>query len=114
MSKNLWPGPTPTPITFDPGVRSKFQIVQGRTYAYSYHVCKFQGSSANSVGGDSGQEGQTDRQTERQTDGGDNHIFPMLFDNNLKQECQTVTRYALSKVLVTMLNAWNAPSDLET
>ncbi|KAH3801268.1 hypothetical protein DPMN_154915 [Dreissena polymorpha] len=26
-----------------------------------YHVCKFQGSSANSVGGDSGQDGQTDR-----------------------------------------------------
>jgi len=39
-------------ITFDPGVRSKFQIVHRRTYAHSYHVCKFQGSSANSVGGD--------------------------------------------------------------
>ncbi|KAH3805685.1 hypothetical protein DPMN_126657 [Dreissena polymorpha] len=50
-------------ITFDPGVRSKFQIVQGHTYAHSYHVCKFQGSSAYSVGGDSGQHGQMDGQT---------------------------------------------------
>ena len=50
------------PITFDPGVRSQFQIVQGCTYAHSYHVCKFQGSSANSVG-DSGQDGRTDRRT---------------------------------------------------
>ena len=31
-----------------------------------------------------------------------------------KQECQTVTRYARSKVLDTMLNAWNALSDLKT
>ncbi|KAH3807014.1 hypothetical protein DPMN_135346 [Dreissena polymorpha] len=60
MSENLLPGPTPTPITFDPGVRSKFQIVQRRTYAHSYHGCKFQGSSALSVGGDSGQDGGTD------------------------------------------------------
>ena len=75
MSENLWPGPTPTPITFDPGVRSKFQIVQGRPYAHSYHVCKFQGSSANSVGGDSGQDGRMNRQT----DGGDNHNIPTFF-----------------------------------
>ena len=45
--------------------------MQGRTYAHSYHVCKFQGSSANSVEGDSGQD--------RQTDGGDNHNIPTLF-----------------------------------
>jgi len=57
------------PITFDPGVRSKFQMVHRRTYAHSYHVCKFQGSSANSVGGDIGQDGRTDGQTDRQTDG---------------------------------------------
>jgi len=56
-------------ITFDPGVRSKFQIVHRRTYAHSYHVCKFQGSSAYSVGGDSGQHGWTDGQTDGQTDG---------------------------------------------
>ncbi|KAH3719196.1 hypothetical protein DPMN_062028 [Dreissena polymorpha] len=35
----------------------------------------FQGSSANSVGGDSGQ----DRRTDRHTDGGDNHNIPTLF-----------------------------------
>jgi len=49
--------PIHLPITFDPGVRSKFQIVHRRTYAHSYHVCKFQGSSANSVGGDRGEWG---------------------------------------------------------
>ncbi|KAH3805689.1 hypothetical protein DPMN_133996 [Dreissena polymorpha] len=35
----------------------------------------FQGSIAYNVGGDSGQDGQTDRQT----DGGDNHNIPTLF-----------------------------------
>ncbi|KAH3768712.1 hypothetical protein DPMN_169929 [Dreissena polymorpha] len=35
----------------------------------------FQGSSANSVGGDSGQDGRTDRQT----DGRDSHNIPTLF-----------------------------------
>ena len=48
---------------FDPGVRSKFQIVHCRTYAHSYHVFKFQGSCANSVGGDSGQDGRADGRT---------------------------------------------------
>ncbi|KAH3888427.1 hypothetical protein DPMN_012462 [Dreissena polymorpha] len=43
--------------------------MQGRTYAHNYHVCKFQGSSAYSVGEDSGQDGRTNRQA----DGGDNH-----------------------------------------
>ncbi|KAH3859247.1 hypothetical protein DPMN_101964 [Dreissena polymorpha] len=43
-----------------PGVRSKFQKVHCRTYAHSYNVFRFQGSSANSVG-DSGQDGRTDR-----------------------------------------------------
>ena len=60
----------PQAAAFDPGVRSKFQIEHCRTYAHSYHVVKFQGSSANSVGGDSGQDGQTD--------GGNNHIIPRL------------------------------------
>ncbi|KAH3704466.1 hypothetical protein DPMN_079522 [Dreissena polymorpha] len=50
----------PDKEAFDPGVRSKFQIVHCRTYAHSYHVFKFQGSSAKSVGGDSGQDGRTD------------------------------------------------------
>ncbi|KAH3789361.1 hypothetical protein DPMN_167539 [Dreissena polymorpha] len=36
-------------------------------YTHGYHVCKFQGSSANSVGGNNGQDGRTD--------GGDNHII---------------------------------------
>ena len=76
MSENFWRGPTPTPITFDPGVRS---IVQGGTYAHSYHVCKFHGSSAYSVGGDIGQDGRTDGQTDRRTDGGDNHNIPTFF-----------------------------------
>jgi hypothetical protein len=48
------------PITSDPRVRSTFQIVQCRTYAHSYHVCNVQGSSANSVGGDSGQDRRTE------------------------------------------------------
>ena len=69
MTENVLPGPTPTPITFDPGVRSKFQIMQGRTYAHSYPVCKFQGSSANSVGGESGQDGGTDERTDIRMDG---------------------------------------------
>ncbi|KAH3843122.1 hypothetical protein DPMN_116629 [Dreissena polymorpha] len=47
--------PQPTRI---PGIRSKFQIVHCRKYA---HVFKFQGSSANSVGGKSGQDGWMDR-----------------------------------------------------
>ena len=66
-------------ITFDPGVRSKFQIVQGRTYAHSYHVCKFQGSSANSVGGDIGQDGRTDGRT----DGGDHHNISTFFSKSV-------------------------------
>ena len=53
--------------------------MQGRTYAHSYHVCKFQGSSANSVGGDIGQDGRTDRQT----DGGDNHNIPTFFSKSV-------------------------------
>ncbi|KAH3716790.1 hypothetical protein DPMN_059519 [Dreissena polymorpha] len=41
----------------------------GRTDVQEFHAHgKFQGSSANSVGGDSGQDGRTD--------GGDNHIIP--------------------------------------
>ena len=79
MSDNFWPGPTPTPITFDPGVRSKFQIVQGRTYAHRYHLCKFQSSSANSVGGDIGQDGQTDGRM----DGRDNHNIPIFFSKSV-------------------------------
>ena len=47
------------PVSFDPVVRSKFQIVRRRTYAHSYHVWKFQGSCAYSVEGDSVQDGQT-------------------------------------------------------
>jgi hypothetical protein len=42
-------------------------------------VCKFQGSSAFSVGGDSGQDGRTDRQT----DGGDNHNIPTFFSKSV-------------------------------
>ncbi|KAH3726696.1 hypothetical protein DPMN_052565 [Dreissena polymorpha] len=38
-------------------------------------VSQFQGSSAYSVGGDSGQDGRTDGRT----DGGDNHNIPTLF-----------------------------------
>ena len=57
----------PRAATFDPGVRSTFQIVHCRTYAHSYHVYKFQGYSANSVGGDSDQDGRTE--------GGDNHTI---------------------------------------
>ena len=61
--------------------------MQGRTYAHSYHVCKFQGSSAFSVGGDSGQDGRTDRQTDRRTDGrtdgGDNHNIPTFFSKSV-------------------------------
>ena len=53
--------------------------MQGRTYAHSYHVCKFQGSSANSVGGDIGQDGRTDRQT----DGGDHHNIPTFFSKSV-------------------------------
>ena len=69
-------GPAPpNPLNFDPGVRSKFQIVQGRTYTHSYYVCKFQDSSANSVGGDSGKDGRT----EGRTDGGDKHNIHTLF-----------------------------------
>ena len=53
--------------------------MQGRTYAHSYHVCKFQGSSAFSVGGDSGQDGRTDGRT----DGGDNHNIPTFFSKSV-------------------------------
>ncbi|KAH3737514.1 hypothetical protein DPMN_044107 [Dreissena polymorpha] len=34
-----------------------------RGHKNDYHVCKFQGSSAHSVGGDSGQDRRTDGQT---------------------------------------------------
>ncbi|KAH3873937.1 hypothetical protein DPMN_037178 [Dreissena polymorpha] len=40
----------------------------------------FQGSSAFSVGGDSGQDGRTDRRT----DGGDNHNIPTFFSKSLE------------------------------
>ncbi|KAH3755569.1 hypothetical protein DPMN_190267 [Dreissena polymorpha] len=50
--------------------RNKEVTLHCRTYAYSFHVFNFQGSSANSVGGDSGQDGRTDH--------GDNYIIPSL------------------------------------
>ena len=68
--------------------------MQGRTYAHSYHVCKFQGSSAFSVGGDSGQDGRTDGRT----DGGDNHNIPTFFSKSvgiIKRNCVCKTLDAL-------------------
>ena len=64
--------------------------MQGRTYAHSYHVCKFQGSSAFSVGGDSGQDGRTDRRTDGRT-AEITTISPPFFkkrgDNNMILDC---------------------------
>ena len=41
-------------------VRSKFHRRHRRAYAHSYHVCTFEGSIANSVGGESGQDRRTE------------------------------------------------------
>ncbi|KAH3820111.1 hypothetical protein DPMN_121855 [Dreissena polymorpha] len=55
-------------------------VIRDVQYQFEVNRCRneevnFQGSSAYSVGGDSGQDGRTDGRT----DGGDNHNFPMLF-----------------------------------
>ncbi|KAH3895866.1 hypothetical protein DPMN_020033 [Dreissena polymorpha] len=62
-------------------------VIREVQYQFEVNRCRnkevnFQGSSAFSVGGDSGQDGRTDRQTDGWTDGGDNHNIPTFFSKS--------------------------------
>ncbi|KAH3801480.1 hypothetical protein DPMN_155131 [Dreissena polymorpha] len=59
-------------------------VIREVQYQFKVNRCRnkevnFQGSSAFSVGGDSGQDGRTDRRT----DGGDNHNIPTFFSKSV-------------------------------
>ncbi|KAH3866621.1 hypothetical protein DPMN_029719 [Dreissena polymorpha] len=57
-------------------------VIREGQYLFEVNRCRneFQGSSADSVGEDSCQDGRTDAPTDRRTDGGDNHNVPTLFE----------------------------------
>ncbi|KAH3723962.1 hypothetical protein DPMN_049760 [Dreissena polymorpha] len=57
-------------------------VIREVQYQFEVNRCRnkeFQGSSANSVGGDIGKDERTDGQTDGQTDGGDHHNIPTFF-----------------------------------
>ncbi|KAH3692761.1 hypothetical protein DPMN_194513 [Dreissena polymorpha] len=64
-------------------------VIREVQYQFEVNRCRnkevnFQGSSANSVGGDIGQDGRTDRRTDRRTDGGDHHNIPTFFSKSIQ------------------------------